>query len=96
MAVRACERPDRRPLVDALSLRLEHPADSDPRRYDAEVDRLVAQIVSRVGSEMQRQPASMVYELISAQVERRLPGVPVDQDALRDAAARIAVGLPTR
>jgi hypothetical protein len=43
---------------------------------------------------MQGQPASMVYELINAHVERRLPGVAVNEDSLRAAAARIAVGLP--
>ena len=67
----------------------------DPHRYSAHVDELVSQIVTMVGVEMHRKPASMVYELINAHLERRLPGVAVDQSALRESAARIAVGLPT-
>jgi len=69
---------------------------NDLERYNAHVDELVSQIVNMVGAEMQRKPASMVYELINAHVERRRPGVAVDQAPLRELAGRIAVGLPPR
>ena len=80
--------------MDSLFLRLDQPDYPDSRRYDNQVDELVAQIVRAVGADMKGQPASMVYELINTHLERRLPGVPVDREPLRQAAARIAVGLP--
>jgi hypothetical protein len=36
----------------------------------------------------------MVYELINLRLARRLPGIEVDDEAVRDAAARIAAGVP--
>jgi hypothetical protein len=36
----------------------------------------------------------MVYEMLRAHLARHLPGIQVDAEAIRDAAARIAVGLP--
>ena len=36
----------------------------------------------------------MVYELIRESVARRLPGIEVDQEPLRQAAARISAGIP--
>jgi hypothetical protein len=58
------------------------------------VDEFVAGVVRSVGAEMGRQPASMVYEIIRESLERRLPGIDVDQEPLREAAARIAAGVP--
>jgi hypothetical protein len=79
--------------VDPISVQLNgRPTWS--RTYENQVDKVVAQVVDTVSGEMRGQPASMVYELINAHLERRLPGAAVDQDALRDAAARVAVGLP--
>jgi hypothetical protein len=43
---------------------------------------------------MQGQPAHMVYEVLTLRLARRLPGVEVDDEVLRDSAARIAIGLP--
>ena len=50
--------------------------------------------VRSVDADMRRQPASMVYELLRMHVDRRLPGIEVDQGFLRDAAAKIAAGYP--
>ena len=36
----------------------------------------------------------MVYELIRESVARRLPGIEVDQEPLRQAAAPISAGIP--
>jgi hypothetical protein len=62
----------------------------------ARIDALVDGVLSAVDSEMRRQPASMVYEILDATLQRRLPGIPVDEERLRDAAARISVGVPIR
>jgi hypothetical protein len=43
---------------------------------------------------MRRQPAHMVYELIDVHLAGRLPGIGVDQEAIRDVDAKIAIGLP--
>ena len=80
--------------MDPISIRLNTPPTWSPGTYQNQVDKVVAQVVDTVSGEMRGQPASMVYELINAHLERRLPGAAVDQDALRDAAARVAVGLP--
>ena len=80
--------------MDSLLMRMEHPVEEDARRFDIEVDHIVDRIVSTVSGEMRYQPASMVYELLTTHLARRQPGVPVDDEALRLAAARIAVGLP--
>jgi hypothetical protein len=65
-----------------------------PQDFDTRVDEFVEGVIRSVGSEMRRQPASMVYEIIRESVERRLPGIEVDQELLREAAARIAAGVP--
>jgi hypothetical protein len=62
--------------------------------FESRVDTFVEGVIRSVGSEMSRQPASMVYEIIRESVERRLPGIDVDQEPLREAAARIAAGVP--
>jgi hypothetical protein len=69
-------------------------AASRPQDFDTGVDEVVAGVVRSVGAEMRRQPASMVYEIIRESLERRLPGIDVDQEPLREAAARIAAGVP--
>jgi hypothetical protein len=35
----------------------------------------------------------MVYEILEATLQRRLPGIDVDEESVRDAAARISVGM---
>lgn len=67
---------------------------SAARDYDTQVNEFVAAIIRSVGTESRRQPASMVYELLRHHVDRRLPGIAVDDEALRDAAAKISVGFP--
>ena len=60
----------------------------------ARIDALVDGVLLSVDLEMRGQPASMVYEILDATLQRRLPGIPVDEERLRDAAARISVGVP--
>ena len=40
-------------------------------------------------------PGRIVYEILEATLQRRLPGIEVDEEAKRDAAARISVGALT-
>jgi hypothetical protein len=56
------------------------------------VDELVGGVLLAVDSEMRGQPAPMVYEILDATLQRRLPGIEVDEEVKRDAAARISVG----
>jgi hypothetical protein len=65
-----------------------------PQDFDTQVGQFVRQVIRSVDAEMRRQPASMVYELLRIHVARRLPGIEVDQELLRDAAAKIAAGYP--
>jgi hypothetical protein len=76
--------------ANALELPIEHNGSA----YQAGLSEFVLEVLRHVGHEMQRQPAHMVYEMMQVQLARRLPGIPVDDETLRDAAARIAVGLP--
>ena len=62
----------------------------------ARIDVLVDGVMATVDAEMRGQPASMVYEILDATLQRRLPGIPVDEERLRDAAARISVGVAIR
>ncbi len=62
----------------------------------ARIDSLVDGVMATVDAEMRGQPASMVYEILDATLQRRLPGIPVDEERLRDAAARISVGVAIR
>ena len=73
---------------------IEQPVEHNGSDYYRQVDACVLEVIRQVGGEMQHKPAHMVYELITLHVSRRLPGIEVDQEALRDAAARIAIGLP--
>jgi hypothetical protein len=70
------------------------PDTGSPQDFEAHVERFVSGVVRSVGAEMSRQPASMVYEIIRESIARRLPGIEVDQDPLREAAARISAGVP--
>jgi hypothetical protein len=70
--------------------------DRDSFETLARIDALVEGVLSTVDAEMRGQPASMVYEILEATLQRRLPGIPVDEERLRDAAARISVGVPIR
>jgi len=56
------------------------------------IDSLVSGVFEAVDREMRGQPAPMVYEILDATLRRRLPGVHVDDETKRDAAARISVG----
>ena len=62
----------------------------------ARIDALVDGVMATVDAEMRGQPASMVYEILDATLQRRLPGIPVDEERLRDVAARISVGVAIR
>jgi hypothetical protein len=73
---------------------IAHPAATEPQDFESRVDSFVEGVIRSVGAEMRRQPASMVYDIIRQSVERRLPGIEVDQEPLREAAARIAAGVP--
>lgn len=75
-------------------LDLDRPVDSRPGDFDTRVEEFVEGVIHSVGVEMWRQPASMVYEILRESVERRLPGIEVDQEQLREAAARIGAGVP--
>jgi hypothetical protein len=57
------------------------------------VDELVGGVFMAVDTEMRGQPAPMVYEILEATLQRRLPGIDVDEESVRDAAARISVGM---
>ena len=59
------------------------------------IDELVGGVFLAVDSEMRGQPAPMVYEILEATLERRLPGILVDEESQRVAAARISVGART-
>lgn len=72
---------------------LEMPGEIHGASYQRELDGFVVGVVRSVEREMQRQPAHMVYEMLTLVLSRRLPGVAVDDEVLRDAAARIAVGV---
>ncbi|MGA8245595.1 MAG: hypothetical protein WB797_01705 [Nocardioides sp.] len=73
---------------------LEQPVEYNPVDYYRHLDELVVEVIQRVDLEMRRQPAHMVYELINLHLAGRLPGIGVDQEAIRDVAAKIAIGLP--
>jgi hypothetical protein len=73
---------------------LDQPAFVQPQDFDTRVDEFVDGVIRSVEAEMGRQPASMVYEILRESVQRRLPGIEVDQAPLREAAARISAGLP--
>jgi hypothetical protein len=78
-----------RTFPDLDRLGVNRPAD-----FDSRVNEFVAGVIRSVDADMRRQPASMVYEIIRVSVERRLPGIEVDQEPLREAAARISAGVP--
>ena len=58
------------------------------------VDDLIGGVFASVEREMRGLPAPMVYEILDATLRRRLPGIEVDEEVVRDAAARISVGAP--
>jgi hypothetical protein len=57
------------------------------------VDEMLGGVVATVAADMRGQQASLVYQILRETVARRLPGIAVDHETLRLAAARIAVGL---
>ena len=73
---------------------LEQPIEYNPPDYYRHLDELVVEVIHQVDLEMRRQPAHMVYELITVRLAGRLPGIGVDQETIRDVAARIAIGIP--
>ena len=78
----------------ASAYALELPGELNGPTYQRGLERFVVDVIRSVEGEMQRQPAPMVYEVLSLSLARRLPGVAVDDEAIRDAAARISVGVP--
>lgn len=64
---------------------------NSPEAHDR-VDELVGGVFLAVDTEMRGKPAPMVYEILDATLQRRLPGIDVDEEKVRDAAARISVG----
>jgi hypothetical protein len=62
--------------------------------YYQQLDMVVVDLIRQVESDMHRQPAHMVYEMITTSLRGRLPGVAFDDAVVRDAAARISVGVP--
>jgi hypothetical protein len=73
---------------------LEQLIEYDSRDHHAGLNELLVEALRQVDLEMRRKPAHMVYEMLRAHLARHLPGIQVDAEAIRDAAARIAVGLP--
>ena len=71
----------------------ERPLERNGHVYRQQADDVVTEDVLQVDREMRGKPAHMVYELLSVHLTKRLPGVPVDENAMRDAAARIAFGF---
>lgn len=59
---------------------------------DVAVSDLVTSVIRSVDMEMRGKPASMVYEVLDLTLARRLPGIPVDAESMRQYAAEIAVG----
>jgi hypothetical protein len=78
----------------ASAYALEQPIEYNGSDYQAGLSEFVLEVLRHVDLEMRRKPAHMVYEMLQIQLARRLPGVAVDDEVLRDAAAPIAVGLP--
>ena len=78
----------------ASAYALEMPGEINGPTYQRGLEGFVVEVIRSVEREMQRQRAPMVYELLRLNLARRLPGVAVDDEALRDAAARISVGVP--
>lgn len=80
--------------MDRTLLDLDRVISDRPADFDSRVHEFVDGVIRWVDADMRRQPASMVYEIIRVSVERRLPGIEVDQEPLREAAARISAGVP--
>ncbi len=78
----------------ARTIAPEQPGQINGSGYQQGVDRFAVQVIRSVEHEMRGKPASMVYEVLTIHMSRRLPGIVVDDETLRDAAARIAIGLP--
>ena len=69
------------------------PIEHNGRVYRQHVDKIVTEVLLQIDREERGQPAHMVYELLTLHLARRLPGIDVDDEAMRNAAARIAIGL---
>ena len=72
----------------------EQAAEYNGREYYSHLDAFAGEVIRAVGKEMQGKPAHMVYEILTLSMARRLPGIAIDQELMRDAAAKIAIGLP--
>ncbi len=79
--------------MDSGLYAIEHVVVAGSPTYD-DLDEHVVEVIRGVDLEMRRQPAHRVYEMIDARLSRRSPDVVVDLDTLRDAAAKISVGMP--
>ena len=73
---------------------LEQTGGDNTAEFYEQLDAFVVEVIQHVDREMRGQPTPMVYELITLHLARRLPGIDVDQEVIRNAAARIAIGLP--
>ena len=72
----------------------EQPVEYNGREYPSHLDEFAVEVIRSVGEEMQRKPAHMVYEILTLRMARRLPGIAIDQALMREAAAKIAIGVP--
>ena len=72
---------------------VEPPIEHNGRVYRQHVDKIVTEVVLQIDREMRGKPAHMAYELLNLRLARRLPGIDVDDEALRNTAARIAIGV---
>jgi coenzyme F420-reducing hydrogenase gamma subunit len=61
--------------------------------YQTQVDVFVHDVIRTVDYEMRGKPPHMVYEMLTTLLHNRLPGVAVDDHAMRGIAAEIAFGL---
>jgi hypothetical protein len=80
--------------MDDGAYAIQHPVVTHSQsQYDG-LDAYVVDVIRTVDLDMRRKPAHMVYEMIDAHLSRRPPGVVVDREVVRAAAARISVGMP--
>jgi hypothetical protein len=79
--------------VHLRSMSLSQAVSATRTDYEGRLEGFVREVVRSVDEEMRGQPAHMVYEMLIATLHRRLPGLDIDQEAMRGIAARISFGL---
>ena len=77
--------------IDSVSVDVAVP--TYRRGYEEQVDELVLDVIRTVDHEMRGKPPHMVYEMLTILLGQRLPGIDVDEEAMRGVAAQIAFGL---